>query len=169
MILRDAAAEELAYIREQRIEAYREHARSIPEAHWQALERAISSGADAQPGVDLIVAEIDGAIAGSVVLFPADTDAYGGQADRQDYPEIRMLAVSSDYRGRGVASALIDECVRRAKASGHRAIGLHTGEFMKDARQLYGKLGFERLPQYDFQPADDGITVMAFRLALDKV
>ncbi|MDI4649038.1 GNAT family N-acetyltransferase [Cohnella hashimotonis] len=166
MHIRDAAPEERAFIREQRLDAYREHARSIPDSHWQALARAISSEADAQPGAELIVAEADGNIAGSVVLFPANTDAYDGHADKQDYPEIRMLAVSPAYRGKGAASALIAECIRRARASGSGAVGLHTGEFMKDARQLYEKLGFERLPQYDFQPADDGITVMAFRLNL---
>lgn len=166
MHIRDAASEERSFIREQRLEAYREHAQSIPDGHWQTLARAIGSEADAQPGAELIVAEADGQIAGSVVLFPANTDAYDGHADKQDYPEIRMLAVSPDHRGKGVASALIAECVRRARAAGSRAIGLHTGEFMKDARRLYERLGFERLPQYDFQPADDGITVMAFRLKL---
>ncbi|WP_217592519.1 GNAT family N-acetyltransferase [Cohnella sp. GbtcB17] len=166
MHIRDAAPEERALIREQRLEAYREHAQSIPDGHWQALARAIGSDADARLGAELIVAETDGQIAGSVVLFPANTDAYDGHADKQDYPEIRMLAVSLDHRGKGVASALIAECVRRARASGSRAIGLHTGEFMKDARQLYEKLGFERLPQHDFFPADDGIRVMAFRLNL---
>lgn len=166
MHIRDAAPEERSFIREQRLEAYREHAQSIPDGHWQALARAIGSEADAQPGAELIVAEADGQIAGSVVLFPANTDAYDGHADKQDYPEIRMLAVSPAHRGKGAASALIAECIRRARASGSRAVGLHTGEFMKDARQLYEKLGFERLPQYDFFPADDGIRVMAFRLNL---
>ncbi|MDG0809254.1 GNAT family N-acetyltransferase [Cohnella rhizosphaerae] len=166
MHIRDAAPQERAMIRSQRLEAYREHAQSVPDGHWQALAQAIDSEADAQPGAELIVAESEGQIAGSVVLFPANTDAYDGHADKQDYPEIRMLAVSPAHRGKGVASALIAECVRRARASGSRAVGLHTGEFMKDARQLYEKLGFERLPQYDFYPADDGIKVLAFRLNL---
>jgi ribosomal protein S18 acetylase RimI-like enzyme len=165
MIIRDAAKNELVFIREQRVNAYREHAQIIPIDHWMALERAISSDADTQSGAELLVAELNGNIVGSVALFPPHTDAYEGYVEELDYPEIRMLAVSSEYRGKGVASALISECIHRAKNNGFRSIGLHTGEFMKDAIKLYEKIGFERLPEYDFQPADDGITVKAFQLS----
>jgi GNAT superfamily N-acetyltransferase len=164
MEIRDAASNELAFIREQRVNAYREHARLLPGSHWQALERALSSEADIHPGVQLIVAELEGNIRGSVVLFPPQSDAYEGQVEALEYPEIRMLAVSSECRGKGVASALIEECIQRSKANGFGSIGLHTGDFMHGAIQLYEKLGFERVPEYDFQPADDGITVKAFRL-----
>ena len=37
---------------------------------------------------------------------------------------------------------------------------------MKQAIELYTKHGFERLPQYDFVPADDGIIVKAFRMTI---
>lgn len=165
MKIRDATQDELPFIREQRLNAYREHAQSISSDHWNGLERAISSNADTLPGVELIVAELEGSIAGSVVLFPAKSDAYEGNVEELDYPEIRMLAVSSEYRGNGLATALISECIQRAKSKGFRSIGLHTGEFMKTAIQLYEKIGFQRVPEYDFQPADDGITVKAFRLS----
>ncbi|WP_453995199.1 GNAT family N-acetyltransferase [Bacillus nitroreducens] len=166
MIIRDAKQDELDFIREQRIAAYQEHSNVIPAPHWQALKKGISSEADRQAGVELIVCEIDKKIVGSVVLFPAKTDAYEGQLEELDYPEIRMLAVSPEARGYGVASALITECINRSKAKKHQFIGLHTGEFMKDAIKLYKKHGFERWPQYDFEPANDGIIVMAFRLAI---
>ncbi|TFD93587.1 GNAT family N-acetyltransferase [Jeotgalibacillus sp. R-1-5s-1] len=163
MILRNARKEELSFIREQRVQAYEEHSSNIPTEHWAALKKAISSDADQQEGVDLIVAEVNGVILGSVALFPAKTDAYEGYVDELDYPEIRVLAVSQEARGKGVASALIDECIARTKAKGYDYIGLHTGEFMKDAIALYAKYGFERMPQYDFEPANDGIIVKAFR------
>lgn len=166
--MRDAVKDEFAFIREQRIAAYRQYADVLPEGHWQALQQAISSEADTQSGVELIVAEINGSIAGSVVLFPANTDAYEGYLDELDYPEIRMLAVSPQQRGKGIATALVSECVRRAQAKGFQSIGLHTGEFMKPAMKLYEKMGFERTPEHDFQPADDGITVKAYRLKLSN-
>jgi GNAT superfamily N-acetyltransferase len=166
MIIREALDKELPYIREQRVSAYVEHAAKIPEGHWLALKQAILSGGDRLPGVERIVAEIDGKIAGSVVLFPANIDAYEGNVEVLDYPEIRMLAVSPEMRGKGVASALVAECIQRAKARGYQAIGLHTGEFMETAMKLYETMGFERLPQYDFEPADDGIIVKAYRLSL---
>lgn len=168
MIIREAKENELPYIREQRVNAYLEHAAKIPEGHWKALKQAILSEGDILPGVERIVAEIDGEIAGSVVLFPAKIDAYDGNVEVLDYPEIRMLAVSPKLRGKGVASALVAECIQRAKAQGHLAIGLHTGEFMKSAMKLYQTMGFKRLPQYDFEPANDGIIVKAYRLSLTK-
>ncbi|WP_077618699.1 GNAT family N-acetyltransferase [Bacillus sinesaloumensis] len=166
MKIRDAKQEELVFIREQRVAAYLEHAGEIPAAHWQALKQAISSNADRHPGAELIVCEIAEKIVGSVVLFPAKTDAYEGQLEELDYPEIRMLAVSPEVRGKGIASALIAECIRRSREKNHEFIGLHTGEFMKQAIKLYTKHGFERLPQYDFEPANDGIIVMAFRMSI---
>ena len=45
-------------------------------------------------------------------------------------------------------------------------IGLHTADFMEDAVELYSRLGFERLTQYDFDPLDDGVVVKAFRLKI---
>ncbi|MEH7222871.1 GNAT family N-acetyltransferase [Bacillus sp. JJ1566] len=166
MKIRDAKQDELDFIREQRVAAYFEHSSVIPAAHWQALKQAISSEADRQTGVNLIVCELDEKIVGSIVLFPANTDAYEGELEELDYPEIRMLAVDPEARGKGVASALINECIQRTKAKSHQFIGLHTGEFMKEAIKLYTKHGFERLPQYDFEPANDGIIVMTFRLSI---
>jgi GNAT superfamily N-acetyltransferase len=168
MILRDAAIDELPFIREQRVQSYEEHSKKIPKAHWRALKQAISSDADTKPNVEVMVAEVEGVIAGSVALFPAKTDAYEGYVEEMEYPEIRMLAVSPEARGKGVATALINECIQRAKAQGYHSIGLHTADFMESAMRLYEGLGFERLPQYDFEPAGDGIIVKAFRLTFEN-
>jgi GNAT superfamily N-acetyltransferase len=167
MIIRDAREEEYHYIREQRVHSYEEHSKSIPENHWQALKRAISSDKDTQPGADRIVAELDGEIVGSVVLFPADTDAYVGTNLELQYPEIRMLAVTPGARGKGVAAALIMECIRRAKVQGFQSIGLHTADYMESAVKLYQRLGFKRLPQFDFEPTNDGIIVKAYGLTFN--
>ncbi|GAE25988.1 acetyltransferase [Halalkalibacter wakoensis JCM 9140] len=166
MEIRNARPGELDFIRKQRIEAYSEHAQAITDEHWQALKQAISSEADVQEGVELIVAETEGEIVGSVALFPPKSDAYEGLVDEIDYSEIRLLAVAKKARGKGVASALIKECMRRTKEKGLEAIGLHTADFMKSAIKLYGELGFTRLPKYDFEPANDGVIVKAFRLEL---
>jgi GNAT superfamily N-acetyltransferase len=166
MIIREAIESELPVIRELRIKAYQEHAQKIPEDHWKVLKQSIASDADIQSGADCIVAEIDGKIVGSVALFPPKTDAYKGLVDELDHPEIRMLAVSEKARGKGVASALIAECIQRAKANGFQTIGLHTADFMESAIQLYERLGFDRLPKYDFEPSNDGIIVKAFQLTI---
>jgi GNAT superfamily N-acetyltransferase len=165
--IRKALGYEVEIIREQRVRAYEEHKKNIPEGHWDALKKAISSDADEQPGVELLVAELYGKLVGSVALFPAKADAYKGIADILDYPEIRMLSVNPDYRRKGIAEALIKECIRLAKEKGYPYIGLHTADFMETAMRLYERMGFVRKPQFDFQPANDGITVKAFQLSIE--
>lgn len=164
MIIRDAIEDEIHYLREQRVHSYEEHAQNIPEDHWKALKKAISSETDTQSGVERIVAELNGKMVGSVVLFPAKTSAYTNAIIELEYPEIRMLAVTPEARGKGVAAALISECIRRAKVKGYQSIGLHTADYMESAVRLYERLGFKRLPQFDFEPANDGIIVKAYRL-----
>lgn len=165
VIIRDAVDEELAYIRELRLAAYEEHATKIPEAHFQALKKSILSDGDIQTGVERMIVESDGEIIGSVALFSPDIKAYDGLLeDELGYPELRMLATSSQSRGKGIATLLINECIKRAKEKGFSEMGLHTADFMGDAIKLYEHLGFERLPQFDFEPANDGIIVKAFRI-----
>ncbi|MBU9713968.1 GNAT family N-acetyltransferase [Evansella tamaricis] len=168
MIIRNAEKHEMEFLRQQRIEAYTSHRDSIPDDHWKGLKKAISSDADQQTGVDLIVAEVGGDLLGSVALFPPQSDAYEGNVEELEYPEIRMLAVAPEAQGKGIASRLIEECINRTKDKGYTAIGLHTGEFMKDAMRLYERFGFKRMPKYDFVPANDGIVVKAYRLILKR-
>jgi hypothetical protein len=37
---------------------------------------------------------------------------------------------------------------------------------MKSAINLYSRIGFNRLPQYDFEPSNDGVIVKAFHLSI---
>ena len=165
--IREALSDEVELIRNQRGKAYEDHAKVIPQDHWDALRKAIMSDADQQISVELLVAELDGEIVGSVALFPAKSDAYRGLVDMLDYPEIRMLAVNHESRGKGVAEALIKECIYRTKTKGLEHIGLHTADFMGTAMRLYERMGFARMPKFDFQPANDGIIVKAFRLSIE--
>lgn len=161
--IRQAREQELETIRIQRLEAYEEHSDKIPKEHWEELKKAISSDADVTNGAELIVAELEGKLVGSVVLCPEKIDAYKGLTNQSEFPEIRMLAVDPEARGKGVARTLVKACMERAKGRGQRAIGLHTADFMQGAMSLYQRLGFERFPEYDFEPANDGIIVKAFR------
>jgi GNAT superfamily N-acetyltransferase len=165
--IREALSYEIGLIRNQRGKAYEDHAKVIPQDHWDALRKAIMSDADQQISVELLVAELDGEIVGSVALFPAKSDAYRGLVDMLDYPEIRMLAVNHESRGKGVAEALIKECIYRTKIKGLEHIGLHTADFMETAMRLYERMGFARMPKFDFQPANDGIIVKAYRLSIE--
>jgi GNAT superfamily N-acetyltransferase len=163
--IRKALDFEKEKIKKLRLEAYIEHSASIPAEHWKALKKAIASDADDQPGVEMFVAEVEGEIVGSVALFPAKSDAYKGIADILDYPEIRMLAVDARARGKGIGTSLIQKCIEQAKTAGFTCVGLHTADFMKSAMHIYEEMGFVRLPQFDFEPAGDGIIVKAYQFS----
>ncbi|MED2974870.1 GNAT family N-acetyltransferase [Fictibacillus sp. B-59209] len=169
IVIREAIAHEFEFIRRQRITAYKQYEHAVPAEHLKVLLKAISSEITVENGVEYLVAESDGAVAGSVVLFPPRTDAYEGLTGALDYPEIRMLVVDTQFRQQGIGKSLIEECINRSQKKGFPSIGLHTADFMKSAVKLYERLGFIRLPQFDFVPLDDGIVVKAYHFDLTTI
>jgi GNAT superfamily N-acetyltransferase len=99
-----------------------------------------------------------GGIAGSVLLYE----------NAEDYlPEwwsVRLLAVHPDARGQGIGRLLMEECVRRAREGGAKVLGLHTTDMMAVAQAMYGRMGFERVPELDFQLPE--YLIKAYRLDL---
>jgi GNAT superfamily N-acetyltransferase len=88
-----------------------------------------------------------------------------GEADRLAYPEVRLLAVAPAARGRGVGRRLMDECIRRARLSGAKALTLHTTDMMTVALQLYERMGFVRATDLDVEVVP-GVLVKGYRLDL---
>jgi ribosomal protein S18 acetylase RimI-like enzyme len=82
-----------------------------------------------------------------------------------DVAVIRLLAVRPEMRGSGLGRVLAEECMRRARAAGARAVGLHTTMMMATAKAMYERMGFVPVPEHDFSPAPD-LLVMGFRLEL---
>lgn len=62
---------------------------------------------------------------------------------------IRMLAVAPTARGMGVGTALVRECLARARSEGRRRVILHTTRWMHAAHRLYEGLGFRRRTELD--------------------
>jgi predicted N-acetyltransferase YhbS len=137
-------------------------------AAWAGLERAVHGALATAEAVEWIVAEREGEIVGSVMLWPAAADAYAGASARASWPEIRLLAVAEGSRSRGVGQALVEECVRRARRAGAGAVGLHTSRSMRGAIRLYERMGFVRAPGHDFQP-EGGELVTGYRLELPLI
>src|SRR5829696_5554053 len=132
--------------------AYREYATIMAPDAWRALDQAIRSSLADDTNVTRIVAELDARIVGSAALYAPDSAAYGSLASLTPWPEVRLVAVDPAVRGRGIAYALVEECIVRARASGATALGLHTSRSMRAAKQLYERMGFVRDPEHDFQP-----------------
>jgi len=125
-------------------------------------------GADVLVAVDAGVAgDGTGPILGGVTYVPGP-DSPSAEFIEPDAAGIRMLAVASDARGRGVGEALTRACIDRARAAGRRQILLHSTDRMTVAHRLYLRLGFERDPSHDWEP-EPGVNLRAFRLRLDQV
>ncbi|MFF9775437.1 GNAT family N-acetyltransferase [Streptomyces sp. NPDC013978] len=116
---------------------------------------------------EVLVAVADGQVLGGVTFVPAG----GPMADiaRAGEAEIRMLAVSPEARGRGVGEALVRACLERARnVEGCVRVVLSTQRSMHAAHRIYGRLGFTRTPERDWNPLPDllDITLITYELTL---
>lgn len=164
--VRDAGASDRDAIEAVTLSAYQQYAAMMP-ALWEGYrENILVTLAAARPETQ-IVAEQDGRIVGSVLLYPAGTviTRPGVGSMTLAVPEVRLLAVAPSARGEGIGALLMDECVRRARESGAKTLTLHTADVMQAAMRLYARMGFQRASELDFQPAP-GVSIKGFRLDL---
>ena len=70
----------------------------------------------------------------------------------EEVGEIKRLYVAPDGRGRGIARALAEHVVARARQLGYRRLLLDTLPSMKEAQSLYLSLGFKPTAPYRFNP-----------------
>jgi GNAT superfamily N-acetyltransferase len=165
VVIRSARADERDAIAALTRLAYAEIERVMEPSAWHAFSDAMESGLAADGPAERIVAEEDGALVGGAMLYPASSNAYADEGRRVGWPEVRLVAVCPDRRGRGIARALMDECIRRARMADADAIGLHTSRSFRTAIQMYTTMGFERAPEHDFRPPGAEV-VEAYRLTL---
>lgn len=62
--------------------------------------------------------------------------------------EVKRLWVEPAYRGRHIASALMDQVEEKARALGFHRVVLQTRPIMPDAVALYTKRGYTLIPNY---------------------
>jgi len=163
--IRDARPDERDEVRAVTLAAYREYAARMPRL-WDSYRQNIEATlADVGPAQQLVVEE-DGAIVATVLLYPPRrVHAPRGESIEMPWPEARLLAVAPAARGRGLGTALMQECVRRTRQTGARVLSLHTTDVMETAVRMYERMGFVRAPELDFHPAPD-VTVKGYRLDL---
>jgi len=165
--IRDARSSDRGVIEAVTLAAYEEYAALMP-AHWEGYRQNIlATLAAAQPDAQIVAEEV-GRVVGSVLLYPAGSVMArpGGGSITLAEPEVRLLAVAPEARGRGVGVTLMHECIRRARQSRAAALTLHTTDIMQAAMRLYERLGFRRAPELDIQPAA-GVTIKGYRLGLE--
>ena len=103
-------------------------------------------GEYAAPGGHLLLAFVDGALAGCAGLRRiADVD-YANAC------EMKRLYVRSAFRRFGLGRLLAQRLMDEARGIGYSAMLLDTLDDMEAARGLYGTLGFEEIAPYYFNP-----------------
>lgn len=108
-----------------------------------------------------------GRVLGSITYVPGPESRYA-EFTGADEVGLRMLVVAPEVQRRGVGRALVEACIERARATGRRRITLHTAEPLVGAQRFYERLGFDRVPARDWQPAP-GVRLLGYELALDPV
>lgn len=159
--IREATPEEYAEAGAVTASAYREFVRG---GDW---EDYLESIADVEGRADrtTIVIALDGTrIVGSATLELTD------RVEPDDDPaldpaeaHIRMLGVAPEARRRGIARALMADCMDRARAGGKTFLTLHTTDRMAAAQRMYESLGFVR---GDDRVFPDGFVLLTYRAEL---
>jgi putative acetyltransferase len=109
-------------------------------------ELATLPGDYASPRGVLLLARVDGALAGCCALRPLDS------ADYPNASEMKRLYVRAAFRGLGLGRQLAKAVMDRARLVGYSCVLLDTLSDMEAARALYEDIGFEEVPPYYHNP-----------------
>lgn len=90
-------------------------------------------------GARFVVATVEGRAVGCGALQPTDETGTG---------ELKRMYVLPEFRGRGIASAVLGSLESLAAGSGYVALRLATGERQPEAIALYEKCGYRRTEPY---------------------
>jgi ribosomal protein S18 acetylase RimI-like enzyme len=144
-IVTPRTADELDTVRD----IFREYAASLKvDLCFQGFDQELATlpGEYAEPRGALLMATVDGVVAGCCALRPMDTVDYSNAC------EMKRLYVRSAFRGLGVGRQLADAIMDAARIAGYDYVLLDTLDDMEAARTLYEDLGFEEIPPYYHNP-----------------
>lgn len=153
VVVREARPEDLDLV--ARIEEIAHEESGVADELRDHLRRRVF---EAEPGSVRIVAEAEGAVAGTIE-FRAEAPGRP-----EGWAEIGTIAVRPDARGRGLGRRLIEECVERARQRGAATIVLRVPEAMSGGSELARSLGFRPDPGHDLRRdamyAEEGVSVL---------
>ncbi len=157
--IRHAGDNELDIVASLIVDAYAEFAASMAPDAWSMFAQDIANVYGRLSDGEIVVADRDGVIVGTVTMF---RDWRGAQ---EGTLALRLLAVPPGERNSGVGSALLDWACEQARGDGKARVVMTTMQVMDAMRDLANRKGFERAPQLDHEPAP-GVRVEGYSLEL---
>lgn len=159
VVIRPARDSDLDIVASLMVDAYAVYAAAMAPDAWSMFAQDIANVRGRQGDGELLVAERDGRLVGSVTLY---RNWRGAQSDAAG---VRLLSVPPPEQGRGIGRALMEHCVEAARAEGKHRVVLTVTQEMDAVRELSESLGFMRAPELDHEPAP-GVRVKGYALAL---
>jgi len=131
---RDDVPRIVAMLADDVLGAQREdYADPLPECYYDAFEAV-----DRDPNQELVVAESDGRVVGTVQLTFLPGLSHRGAWRGQ----VEAVRVDASMRGAGLGGRLIEWAIERARARGCRMVQLTSDKTRADAIRFYERLGF---------------------------
>lgn len=128
---------------------FREYAEGLGvDLCFQQFEQELANlpGEYTPPRGALLLARVDGELAGCCALRPLDA------ADYPNAGEMKRLYVRKAFRGFGLGRQLAEAALDAARLAGYACVLLDTLDDMEAARALYEDLGFAAIPPYYHNP-----------------
>ncbi len=106
----------------------------LPQSYYAAFEQI-----DSDPNHELIVAEMDGKVIGTLHLTFLPSISYQGGLRAQ----VESVRVDKECRNMGIGRQMMEWTIERARQRGAHAIQLTSHLSRKDAHRFYERLGFK--------------------------
>ncbi|NMO20231.1 GNAT family N-acetyltransferase [Pyxidicoccus fallax] len=148
-VIREARPEDDAIVGELLVEAFlTQYAKKLPEVvYTEQRKRELRDVASRREVATVLVAEVDGVVAGTVALYPPG--APGSEAWLPDAADLRGLATAVRYHGSGLGRPLLDAAEALARRWGMAAVCLHVRRGAAGVAGMYMKRGYVREPSGD--------------------
>lgn len=107
----------------------------LPQSYYTAFEAITADG-----NHELIVAELDGQVVGTLQLTFLPSLSYQGRTRAQ----VESVRVQQRFRSQGIGAVMMEWVIERARQRGCHMMQLTSHDSRKDAHRFYERLGFKK-------------------------
>jgi GNAT superfamily N-acetyltransferase len=127
---------------------FREYQQSIGiDLDFQSFDEEIAAlpGKYAPPRGNIVIAQAEGKVAGSVAWYPLT----------EVICEVKRLYVRPGFRGQRIGFMLLNHAIEESRKARYRAVRLDSLARLKEARKLYESFAFQEIAPYNANPFSD--------------